>query len=80
MELTVSWWMYVLNAFTPIMALFMLLQFKLIQQQALQATPDNSPAPLPPLASAIAGLLTQVLMAAFMYASGWEPIGWYFGI
>lgn len=68
MEQTASWWMYLLNAFNPIMALFMLLQFKLIQQQALQATADNTPASLPPLASAIAGLLTQVLMAAFMYA------------
>ncbi|GAB2923203.1 hypothetical protein [Rheinheimera gaetbuli] len=68
MAQTASWWMYVLNAFTPMMTLFMLLQFKLIQQQALQAKPDNAPASLPPFASAIAGLLTQVLMAAFMYA------------
>lgn len=69
MELIIPWWMYALNAFTPFITIIMLAQLKAKQpKDAAGQEQANVTEPLPPLASFIAGLLTQVIMAAFMYA------------
>lgn len=57
-----------LNAFTPIMVMMMLLQLRLSQQQETQPHSGNASEPFSPLISVIAGLLTQVILAAMVYA------------
>ena len=71
MALTVSWWMYLLNAFTPVLSIIMLAQ--LLSEQ--QKTARSNTAPQSPLASVIANLVTQLIMAALMYAL-WLAAHW----
>ena len=71
MALTVSWWMYLLNAFTPVLSIIVLAQ--LLSEQ--QKTARSNTAPQSPLASVIANLVTQLIMAAFMYAL-WLAAHW----
>ncbi|MBU2071301.1 MAG: hypothetical protein KKE08_01625 [Gammaproteobacteria bacterium] len=77
MELSASWWMYLLNAFTPVLAIIM--QAHLIAEQQKAASGNTEPVkaaePLPPIVSAVAGLLTQVIMAAFIYTF-WLAAHW----
>lgn len=77
MALNVSWWMYVLNAFSPFLALIMLAHLKSEQQKETgsNTVSTNAAEPLPPLASAFAGILTQVIMAGFLYAF-WLAAHW----
>ena len=77
MEQTASWWMYVLNAFSPFFALIMLAHLKSEQQKETgsNTASTNAAEPLPPLASAFAGILTQVIMAGFLYTL-WLAAHW----
>jgi hypothetical protein len=68
MEVTVSWWMYLLNTFTPVMVLMMLLQLRSSQESQTQPPAGNAAEPFSPLVFAIAGLLTQFVLAAILYA------------
>ncbi|MDP5148955.1 hypothetical protein [Rheinheimera baltica] len=68
MDLTVSWWMYLLNTFTPVMVLMMLLQLRPPQQTETQPAVGNAAEPFSPWVSVIAGLLSQVILAAILYA------------
>jgi hypothetical protein len=70
MEVNISWWMYLLNAFTPFIAFGMLIASKQKKQDQ-----TSSKQALPPMADAIATLMTYMIMAGLLYAF-WFAAHW----
>lgn len=66
-----EWWMYVLNAFTPVIALLALVSIKTNKEKDSPSvkTANRITAPeMSPLVSSLATALTQVVMSSILYA------------
>lgn len=70
MNVNVEWWMYLLNAFTPLLAFGALVASKQETQKPVKAEQA-----LPPVESAIATILTYLIMGGIFYAF-WFAAHW----
>lgn len=66
-----QWWMYLLNAFTPVIAFLALVSIKASKEKdnlSVKGAKGISPPEMSPLMSSLATALTQVVMGGILYA------------